>query len=159
MELRFNDNHSLNDYSLLERELDLFRLLISSTAEGVCLVGQSDKKIVYANSKCEKIFGYLPDELIGQLINIFNIHPSEESLIDEVLKNADQVKVYGKYGCEVKNRTKNNTIIWCLVHTVQFNHPIFGLVYCLLFEDITMEKRVQQILGVNNLKSFNKMPE
>lgn len=143
----------LPENSLLKKELDLFRLLVSTTAQGVCLVSTKDAKILYVNSNCEKIFGYGPNELVGNPVNILH---SEKNISDTMSDLTEQVNKFGNGGIEVLNKHKSGKTVWCLTHAIEFDYPELGPVWCVLYEDITLDKRIQNILGEQNLKSFSR---
>lgn len=156
MEQMFN-RRSLTESSLLKKELDLFRLLVSTTAQGVCLINLEDTSIAYVNPQCEKMFGYALGELLGKPITIFNSDKNNKTIAQTIKEMTEQVNIFGTNGSEVQNKNKTGSIIWCLTHTTQLDHPDFGPVWCILYEDITLKKQIRHMLGEHNLKSFSRV--
>ena len=125
------------------QELRLHGQMLENMTEGVYLVKMSDLTIAYANAKFEEIFGYAPDELLGQHVGIINAptdqDPKEIAQIIEA-----ELKRSGSWNGEVLNIKKNGEQFWCQVNISAFDHPQFGEVWLSIQQDITERKRNEE---------------
>jgi PAS domain S-box-containing protein len=135
---------------LAEETLRIQSAIVGNMAEGVRFVRASDSVIMYANPRCEEMFGYDAGELSGQPINIL-IAEDGEKTAEEVV--ADMTKQLGEGGeaiIEVHNVRKNGTTFWCRSHTSQFDHPEFGNIWVSVLEDVTGRKQAEEQIEQRN---------
>ena len=137
---------SVHDITERKKVEDIQRLQSEITAnmsEGVCLIRTSDMFIVYTNPKFAEMFGYGPDEIIGQHVSIINaptdLTPKEtvKAIMSEI------VKMGGAWKGEVENIKKNGTPFWCHDSVTVFDHPEYGEVLVSVHTDITERKRAE----------------
>lgn len=109
------------------KEIELQSTVVKNMDEGVCLVREKDKIIVYANPKFEEIFGFSKDESLGKSASFLvkeafiTLNQSEESMVTK----------------------KNGGMIWCKVSTSSFTHPTYGRIFIVITEDITLRKNAE----------------
>lgn len=79
----------MNDSTRSKLEDATFRSLLEAAPDGILLVDQSGT-IILANSACAKIFGYMPGELVGQLVEVVvpdYVRPRHADLRNGFFKN------------------------------------------------------------------------
>ena len=104
--------------------------------EGVALASIDTGAILYASPTLEKLFGYLPGELLDKPITVLNASVeigSQESAI----KNFESVKENGFWEGSVQNSKKDGTEFWTKVHVSIFEHSEYGKVAICVLADIT----------------------
>lgn len=117
-------------------KLRLYEQIIVNMASGVYLIRVSDGKIVYANPKFEKLFGYNHNELLGKHVSIVNTPTgqSPEQTATEITKVLNRE---GEWHGEVKNIKKDGTPFWSYADVSTFEHPEYGKVFIAIHSDIT----------------------
>src|SRR5579883_3243230 len=85
----------------------MHRMVLDSMTEGVSVTTE-DGTIIYTNPAEDRIFGYLPGELIGQHVTVQNAYPPEENqrLVQEVIT---ELQNRGVWTGEWLNRKKDGT--------------------------------------------------
>jgi PAS domain S-box-containing protein len=128
-----------------ETELRLGSAIFANMEEGVCLVRISDGVIVHANRKFERMYGYQPEEIVGQPVSVINDpagRPSreiEDEIRAEVLRS-------GTWRGEILQRRKDGRSFWCAVTGSTFRHPEFGYVGISIHQDINERKHAEEAL-------------
>jgi hypothetical protein len=134
----------ISDRKQAEQALELQAVITRNIAEGICLIRAEDGIIVYANPKFGQMFGYAPDELIGQSASIvhYGNEPSQADMITQTLIN--QVTQSGEATYEIHTVKKDGTPLWCRATTSMFAHPDYGNVLVAVQQDITERKQVEE---------------
>jgi PAS domain S-box-containing protein len=132
-----------------EEALRLQSKIATNMAEGVYLIRVSDGVIVYTNPRFEKMFGYDPDELIGQHVSIINA-PSEKSPEKTAEEIMEALKKYGFWQGEVNNIKRDGAPFWCNANVSAFAHTEYGEVWVSVHTDITQRKQAEEALKAAN---------
>jgi PAS domain S-box-containing protein len=90
-----------------EDELRRFGLIVESMSEGVSLT-TADGTIVYTNPAEDRMFGYLPGDLLGQPVTVQNAYPAGENEL-RVSGVIEQLKAKGRWDGEWRNIRKDGT--------------------------------------------------
>ncbi|UCH14943.1 MAG: PAS domain S-box protein [Bacteroidales bacterium] len=123
----------------------LYEKILDNMAEGVVLVRLSDAIIIYTNSKFDEMFGYGKGELLNKHV----------STIDAAgKKGADEIKSKLISGLlkdeiwkgEAQNIRKDGTTFWSKLNVSNFKHPKFGEVCIVIHENISDQKRTEEML-------------
>ena len=88
-----------------------FRSLAQNSSDVVTIVGR-DGRISYQSSSVERVFGYRPEELVGQELRSW-LHPEETALLDALQGAASE----GKGARLVQTRMRNRDGTWRNVET------------------------------------------
>ncbi|MCH8328571.1 MAG: PAS domain-containing protein, partial [Candidatus Marinimicrobia bacterium] len=91
-----------------QSELHLQSQIIANMGEGVYLIRSADGIIVYCNPKFEKMFGYEPDEMVGQHVSIVNA-PDQGDPQETVRAIVTQLQTRGYWNGELLNIKKDGT--------------------------------------------------
>lgn len=147
----------MEDLKLEESELQVE--IMKHIAEGVHLIKEDNKKIIYTNSRFEKMFGYEPNELIGKDVSVLNAPFAGKTPQEIRDKISAALKKDGEWHGEVKNVKKNGTCFWSYANVSSFIHPKFGKVIISIHTDITKEKESAMELEnkINELEKTNKL--
>ncbi len=122
--------------------------LFNSLSDVIATITIPERKIIYVNNAITKIFGYLPEEVIGKSTKMF--YPTESAFIDygEKLKKAivDNVEFYSDELLLVK---KDGSLIWCDVHVtfIRENNSVKTIV--LFVRDISERKKIEEELRLH----------
>lgn len=125
-----SNSKSTGEISSLESQI------VNNITIGIFLSSIADGKIVYANPKCEKVFGYGRGEMIGKKTEDLyappdeNPGPSREEIKDFIKKN-------GEWHGEVCRIKKNGRIFWSYSNATIIDYTKYGQVYVVVHTDIT----------------------
>jgi PAS domain S-box-containing protein len=129
----------------IEQVLDLRGEMIANMGEGVCLVTTGNERIVFANPSLERMLGYGAGELVGrravEVMMPENLTPEEEAEREEARRCLQE---QGHCTYEGRRRRRDGTAIWCRATTTTFEHPRYGLVWVVVQQDVTEERRAHQ---------------
>jgi len=117
--------------------------IVDNIAEGVSLTRTDNAQIVYTNRQFEQMFGYAPDELIGQNVQILNAPCDDKmpaAVRDEIIRTLNET---GRWSGEIRNVRKDGTPFWCRVSVTTFNSEDYGQVWISIHEDINDRKKAQ----------------
>jgi PAS domain S-box-containing protein len=133
----------VTEHTRADEQLRLQSTVLRRAAEGVCLVRSSDAVIVYANERFEEIMGYEHGELEGRPVTDINWEdePGQAELVAKQI-SAD-VERFGEARCELRNRRKDGSLIWCEAHVVAFDHPEHGRVWVSVQQDVTSQREAR----------------
>lgn len=126
-------------------ELELQATIVANMAEGVCLVGAEDGKIIYSNPKFDLMFGYNAGELIGKSVRILN-YEEDAGVAERVTQLMNLIRARGIHSYEIENIRKDGKRLWRRVNASTFQHPRYGLVFVAVHEDITERKLAENAL-------------
>lgn len=108
--------------------------------------GVEDRKIIFANSAVERVFGWKPEELIGQSTRILYSTEEEYEKIGEefypALENERMVIVRSEYPCKRKD---GRTII-CRLSAARIGSSFTNRKVVVTYEDISELKKVENRL-------------
>ena len=138
--------HDITVRKSAEEGLRLHSAIVSHMEEGVFLTSVRDGVIVYANPKCEKMFGYEIGELIGKHVSSVNAPTYRDPeitarMISEVLIRK------GSWEGEVLNMKRDGTPFWCHASVSTFEHHHYGTVWVAIHQDITERKLAENRLS------------
>ena len=133
----------ISDRKQAEQQLELQDTIVKNMAEGICLVKEADRSIVYTNPKFEQMFGYEPGDLIGQDVSVLNYkgETSDAAATTQVILS--NINTYGVHSYEIYNVKRDGTPFWCRATTSRFEHPEYGVVYVAVQADISDLKRAE----------------
>ncbi|MEO5334205.1 MAG: PAS domain S-box protein [Magnetococcus sp. YQC-5] len=126
-----------------EAALRLREAILLNMEEGIVLVSAYNRRIVYANPKFERMFGYDPNELLGKDIHIINA-PTKKKPEETAAEIIASLKQTGVWQGEIYNRKKDGTEFWCSGIVSTFDHLEFGKVWVAIHQDISEQKRLQE---------------
>lgn len=130
----------------IEESLRLQTIIVGNMAEGVVIIRVEDTTIVYANPRFERMFGYETGELNGKDVKI--LHPDKISADDKC--SAESIirllKENGEATYEAINRKKDGSVFWCRANTTTIDHPLHGVVWVAVQEDISDQKKAEELL-------------
>lgn len=132
---------------LLDSELR-YRLLWESSPDAVLLM-DAESKIYFANPAVEEVFGYKPDEIVGQELRVLlpeELRSSEARGIEEYLRTGEKASI--PRVVETVGRRKDEREI---VVEVSFSHMEMHEQrrYVAFIRDITSRKRAERELRAN----------
>lgn len=151
-EKKFKEQTSQKRKKKVEEELKLHSKILKNMSEGVILIRMKDAKIVYANPKFDKIFGYAKDELFGKHVSVVIAPRKDISPRETARKIIARLKKRGGWHGEVYNRKKDGTPFWCYASVSTFNHPRFGPVWVGVYTNITEKKKAEEELKNSETK-------
>lgn len=125
-------------------QLGLESEIANRMAEGVQLTRVSDGLIVYTNPSFEQMFGYAPEELLGQHIAILNAS-TDQSPVEGFAEISATLKEHGTWEGDIRNRRKDGSEFWCHATVSTFDHPEHGQVWLAVHLDITERKEVERL--------------
>jgi PAS domain S-box-containing protein len=117
--------------------------VLRRAADGVCLIRASDSVIVYTNQRFAEIMGYEPGELDGRPVTDINWEdePGDARLVADRI--AADLERMGEASCDLRNRRKDGSLIWCEAHVVAFDHPDHGRVWVSVQQDVTSQREAR----------------
>lgn len=130
---------SINVAQNQKNELEFHSQALQKVDEGIYCIRVSDGTFVYANQKMEAMFGYAPDELLGQHVSIIN-NPDVADPTETAQAIMQQLHADGVWEGEVHNIRKDGTAFWCQVKIVAFEHAQYGSVWLSIQQDIDEQK-------------------
>jgi PAS domain S-box-containing protein len=139
----------VTEHARVDADLRLQSTMLRRAADGVCLTRASDGVMVYANHRFAEIMGYEDGELDGRPVADINWEdePGQaERIARQISADLDR---FGEARCELRNRRKDGSLIWCEAHIVGFDHPDHGRVWVSVQQDVTArrEARAQSSRG------------
>jgi PAS domain S-box-containing protein len=137
------EGRDISDRKQIEQQLELQAIIVKNMAEGICLVRVADEAIVYANPKFEQMFGYDANELTGKHVSVLNYGDENKETTRALMQ---KIMAHGEATYEVQNVRKNGTCFWCGATTSVFEHPEHGTVLVAVQQDITKQKRANDLL-------------
>jgi PAS domain S-box-containing protein len=133
----------VTEHARVDEDLRLQSTMLRRAADGVCLTRSSDGVIVYANHRFAEIMGYEDGELDGRPVTDINWEdePGDAERIARQI-SAD-LERFGEARCELRNRRKDGSLIWCEAHVVGFDHPDHGWVWVSVLQDVTSRREAR----------------
>jgi len=140
----------VTEHARADEELRLQSAVLRRASEGVCLMRASDSMIVYANQRFTEMMGYEPGELDGRPVGKINWEdePGQAELV--VRQIVVDLERFGEARCELRNRRKDGSLIWCEAHVVAFDHPDHGRVWVSVQPDVTSKREARTRSSAGN---------
>ena len=128
-----------------EDELRFRSAIADHVAEAVILSDAADGEILYANRTAGVMFGYLPDELVGEPIAKLSapIDGPPPARLAEMLHSLERD---GVWTGEVEQLRKDGGRLWCSVSVSAFEHPGRGTVWTSVHTDVTARRAADEAL-------------
>ncbi len=133
-----NQVMDLTDRRRSESELRQGAAIAGNLAEGVLMTRAGDRRVVYANSRSEQLFGYGPAELLG--VDVGVVVPPDD---DSERAMADAIAHERRWSGELEAVRRDGAKIWSYANVSEFEHPEHGTVWIYALSDITASKRAQ----------------
>ncbi len=127
-------------------ELELQRMaFVAEKTNGIVMITDAQKKIIWINNSFEKILGYTSEEVIGYDPAVFLQGPeTSAATIQEI---ACSLQHSGTFSGEILNYTKNGTKIWLYLNIAAVYDDSGKLInYVAVENDITLIKKAEQRL-------------
>ena len=127
-------------------ELELQRMaFVAEKTNGIVMITDDQKKIIWVNNSFEKILGYASEEVIGFDPAVFLQGPeTSPATIQEI---ACSLQRSGTFSGEILNYTKNGTKIWLYLNIAAVYDDSGKLInYVAVENDITLIKKAEQRL-------------
>lgn len=132
----------------LEEKLLFHNVISENMSEGVSFIQARIGKIVYSNTRFEKMFGYGPGEMKGLDVSKLNA-PSELSPEETAKMIVGALEKDGEWTGEVENVRKDGTHFWSDYRVTRFMHHKYGEVWLGVGSDITERKRAEKELKLS----------
>ncbi len=129
-----------------KNELELQRMaFVAEKTNGIVMITDAEKKIIWINNSFEKILGYKSEEVIGFDPGIFLQGPETSPITIQEIANSLQNK--GTFSGEILNYTKSGEKIWLYLNIAAVYDDAGGLInYVAVENDITLIKMAEQRL-------------
>ena len=130
------DNYSMAEKMATDEQF--FRALVMHSSDGVHVLNE-EGLITFVSPVCEKLLGYLPEEMIGRHALDF-LHPEDIAATKKILEE----KTNGTFQLRIRHKSGNYS--WMeVVRNFNFNHPLIqGAV--INYRDITERKLAEEKL-------------
>jgi two-component system cell cycle sensor histidine kinase/response regulator CckA len=129
-----------------ESALKLHSVIVNKMAEGLCLIRGTDGDIVYANPKFERMLGYLWGELEHKNLSTVTYVDPSASDAEKTENPVARLDARGETTYEVRLKTKDGEPLWCRASMSKLDHPVHGLVWVAVYEDISERKRADELI-------------
>ncbi len=138
-----------SEKALLEEDLEntyhLLKTVFSSMDQAVFVIQPEDRTIMLANTAVAKIFGYLPEELIGQNTSI--LHKDQTAYETWGSQSGEALHLEGKYYFETQMRRKDGELFWAEITVNPINLETGWLTGVLsVVRDISARKQAETSL-------------
>jgi len=139
----YGTGHDITDQRKSEETMRLQSEMMANMGEGVLLIKADNMKIVHANSRLEKMFGYGEGELLDKEVAILNA-PTERDPKETARGIVTLLQEKGFWQGEVHNIKKDGSTFWCFASIAGFDHQEYGKVWISVHADITENKRAEE---------------
>ena len=102
------------------------------------VIGLREREIIFANKSVESVFGWKPEELIGE--NTRLLYRSDKEYKEIAQKFYSRLKEQQTYAEEFPCRRKNGQDIICMVSTSRIGESLKTKEIVVIYEDITERK-------------------
>ena len=137
--------HDLTARLATEDELRFQSAIAEHMAEAVILIDAADGEILYANRVAGRLFGYSPDELVGQPIAKLST-PTDRPPAARLTEILDGLERDGVWSGEMEEVRKDGGRLWCSVSVSGFEHPGRGTVWTSVHTDSTARRAADAAL-------------
>ncbi len=138
--------HSMDITAQKANELELQRLAyVAEKTNGIVMVTDPERKIIWINSSFERILGYCPEEVIGR--NPASFLQGPETAAETIQEITHSLERSGTFSGEILNYTKNGEKIWLYLNIAAVYDDAGKLInYVAVENDITPIKMAEQRL-------------
>ncbi|GJL76869.1 MAG: hypothetical protein NMNS02_29750 [Nitrosomonas sp.] len=138
--------HGMDITAKKKSELELQRLAyVAEKTNGIVMITDPDRKIIWINKSFEKILGYRSDEVIGRNPATFLQGP--ETSTETIREIARSLQNTGSFSGEILNYTKSGDKIWLYLNITAVYDDAGKLINFVAVEnDITLIKMAEQRL-------------
>ena len=130
-----------------QQELELRGVVMGNMADGVCVVRESDQRIIYANPRFCRVHGWEEAELDGKLVTV--LRPTDMTPIELEARRAgaQRLRDHGEMRMELRNGRKDGTSVICEATSSAMELPGRGRMWVVVMRDITAEKKASSELS------------
>ncbi len=114
--------------------------VLTNMTEGVYLVRAEDGIIVMTNPAFERMFGYMPNEMVGKHVSTLNA-PTDGDPEEVARKITTTLGKTGKWQGEILNIRKDGSSFLSYANVSGFDHPEHEKVWVSVHIDITRQKK------------------
>ncbi len=138
--------HSIDITARKKSELELQRMAyVAEKTNGIVMITDPDKKIIWVNNSFEKILGYKSEEVMG--IDPADFLQGPETSAETIHEIAYSLQNTGTFSGEILNYTKNREKIWLYLNIAAVHDNTGKLInYVAVENDITLIKMAEQRL-------------
>ncbi len=136
----------ISDRKRIEEELLTQSQIVTNMVESAILIRASDKTILYTNPSTKNVFGFDPDELIGQPFSVLK-SPIEKRSADNINNLTLDLNAEGRWQGECRYLKKDKSEFWCSVNITSFRHSVFGDVWVSINSDTTERRQIEEKLN------------
>jgi PAS domain S-box-containing protein len=137
--------HDATERLALEEELRLQSAIAEHMAEAVILIRAQDGEILYVNETAGSMFGYRPDELVGEPIARLNV-ATDRPPAAAAAGILDGLEQEGVWRGEIEHIRRDGSVFWCSVSVSPFEHPGHGTVWISVHTDVTARRAADEAL-------------
>ncbi len=124
-----------------EAALQLHEQMTRHMQEGLSIVRDEDRALIYVNPRAEAMFGYEAGELLGKPVTCLT--PEEDDPMRMAGRIHAALREFGAWGGEIRNARKDGTVLWCKTTVSGIDHPDHGKVWLSIHTDITALKTLE----------------
>jgi diguanylate cyclase (GGDEF)-like protein/PAS domain S-box-containing protein len=135
--------HDVSDWKKTEETLRLDSQIMAHISDGILLYREKDQRILFVNPQFEQLFGYQPDELIGNALSVLDTATGPQNMSQEI---SESLRKKGSWDGEIQNVRKDGTRFWSHASISSFTHSKYGLVGVSVQQDITKRKQAESKL-------------
>jgi PAS domain S-box-containing protein len=133
------------------RNIWFFKNIANEISDGV-IVTNLDFKIVYINKSMEEISGYLNQEVVDLLPDIFNAEPNSKNIQDSIYAT---VKNGENYESTLRNKRKDGTLFFARMKIGPFYDDADRIVgYIGVIRDVTYDSSIKDDLAISQKRYF-----
>lgn len=136
------DHQRIKHQATLEEDIRLQARMLEQMTEGVFLFENSGNTVIYNNAGGERLFGYAKGELEGMRLSAL-IAP-DASPVQTADRISSVLLQSGRWQGEMQACKKQGETFWCAAQASAFTHPVYGEVWMMVLQDITLLKEMQQ---------------
>ncbi|MCB1948551.1 PAS domain S-box protein [Nitrosomonas sp.] len=138
--------HGMDITAKKQNELELQRMAyVAEKTNGIVMVTDPDRKIIWINHSFERILGYRSEEVIGR--NPASFLQGPETSAETIQEIARSLQTTGTFSGEILNYTKNGEKIWLYLNIAAVYDDSGKLInYVAVENDITLIKKAEQRL-------------
>jgi PAS domain S-box-containing protein len=137
----------ITEYKTAKMDLQEFDALKASILDAIPqgVVGLENRRINFANTAVEEVFGWKPEELIGKSVTLFYRNEQEAEAIGRQFYNTleHQRTFVSEYNC----RRKDGRDILCRMRSARIGDALKQRRIVITYEDITEQRKAQEELA------------
>ena len=143
-DMEFFIEYGLDITANKEYELELQRMAyVAEKTNGIVMITDPDRKIIWINNSFEKILGYRTEEVIGR--NPAEFLQGPDTSTETIREISSSLKNTGSFSGEILNYTKSGDRIWLYLNIAAVHDDSGKLInYVAVENDITQIKQAEQ---------------